>query len=100
MRRPRVWNSIWSFPRSATRWQAAGYRVELIFLRLKSADDAVARVAQRVKQGGHHIPEAVIRRRFAAGLENFTHYYAHAVDAWALYDNTGELPELLDWSAP
>ena len=38
--------------------------------------------------------------RFAAGLENFTHYYAHAVDAWALYDNTGELPELLDWSAP
>ena len=86
--------------RHIARWQAAGYRVELIFLRLKSADDAVARVAQRVKQGGHHIPEAVIRRRFAAGLENFTHYYAHAVDAWALYDNTGELPELLDWSAP
>ena len=60
----------------------------------------MARVAQRVKQGGHHIPEAVSRRRFAAGLENFTHYYAPAVDAWALYDNTGELPELLDWSAP
>lgn len=85
--------------RHIARWQAAGYRVELIFLRLKSADDAVARVAQRVKQGGHHIPEAVIRRRFAAGLKNFTRHYAHAVDAWVLYDNTGELPELLDWSA-
>lgn len=62
------------------------------------ADEAVARVAQRVKQGGHRIPESVIRRRFAAGLENFTHYYAHAVDAWALYDNSTEIPRLLDWS--
>ncbi|MCE1249797.1 MAG: zeta toxin family protein, partial [Comamonadaceae bacterium] len=72
------------------RWQAAGYRVELIFLRLKSADEAVARVQQRVLQGGHDIPEAVIRRRFAAGLDNFHRHYAPAVDAWALYDNAGE----------
>ncbi len=80
------------------RWQAAGYRVELIFLRLKSADEAVARVQQRVLQGGHDIPEAVIRRRFAAGLDNFHRHYAPAVDAWALYDNAGEAPALLDWS--
>jgi predicted ABC-type ATPase len=79
------------------RWQAAGYRVELIFLRLKSADEAVARVQQRVLQGGHDIPEAVIRRRFAAGLDNFHRHYAPAVDAWALYDNAGEAPALLDW---
>ena len=78
-------------------WQAAGYRLELIFLKLSSADEAVARVAQRVKQGGHNIPEAVIRRRFVAGLENFTQHYARAVDAWALYDNSGEQPRLLDW---
>lgn len=80
------------------RWQAAGYRVELIFLRLKSADEAVARVQQRVLQGGHDIPEAVIRRRFAAGLENFHRHYAPAVDVWALYDNAGEAPALLNWS--
>jgi len=86
--------------RHINHWQAAGYRVELIFLRLNSADEAVARVAQRVKQGGHDIPQAIIRRRFDAGLENFTHHYALAVDAWALYDNSGELPQLLDWSAP
>jgi predicted ABC-type ATPase len=72
--------------------------VELIFLQLNSADEAVARVAQRVKQGGHDIPEAVIRRRFAAGLENFTLHYAPAVDDWALYDNSAEQPRLLDWS--
>jgi predicted ABC-type ATPase len=87
-----------AYLRHIARWRAAGYRVELIFLRLASADEAVARVAQRVKQGGHHIPEAVIRRRFAAGLDNLSRHYAPAVDAWALYDNSGEEPILLNWS--
>ena len=50
-----------------------------------------ARVAQHVRQGGHGIPEAVIRRRFAR-------LYAPRVDAWTLYDNSGEQPVLLDWS--
>lgn len=54
--------------------------------------------AQRVRQGGHAIPEATIRRRFAAGLENFQRLYAPLVDAWALYDNAGATPVLLDWS--
>lgn len=80
-----------------TEWQSAGYRIELIFLKLGSVEEAIARVAQRVRQGGHYIPEQVIRRRFDAGLNNFIHYYAPAVDAWALYDNTGESPVLLDW---
>jgi predicted ABC-type ATPase len=79
-------------------WQAAGYRVELIFLRLARAEEALARVAQRVRQGGHHIAEPVIRRRFLAGLENFERHYAPLVDAWALYDNAGEVPTLLNWS--
>ena len=48
-------------------WQAAGYRVKLIFLQLDSPEEAIARVAQRVRQGGHDIPQAIIRRRFAAG---------------------------------
>ena len=87
-----------TYLRHIARWRGAGYRVELIFLRLASADEAVARVAQRVKQGGHHIPEAVIRRRFAAGLDNLSRHYAPAVDAWALYDNSGEEPILLNWS--
>jgi predicted ABC-type ATPase len=79
-------------------WQAAGYRVKLIFLQLDSPEEAIARVAQRVRQGGHAIPEATIRRRFAAGRENFERLYAPLVDAWALYDNAGATPVLLDWS--
>lgn len=84
--------------RQIAHWQAAGYRVKLIFLQLASADEAVARVAQRVKQGGHDIPEQVIRRRFAAGFANFQRLYADRVDAWVLYDSGGSLPILLDWS--
>lgn len=49
-------------------------------------------------RGRHDIPEAVIRRRFAAGRENFERLYAPRVDAWALYDNGGAQPVLLDWS--
>lgn len=78
-------------------WQAAGYRVKLIFLQLDSPEEAIARVAQRVRQGGHNIPAATIRRRFTAGRENFERLYAPLVDAWALYDNAGAEPVLLDW---
>jgi predicted ABC-type ATPase len=63
-----------------------------------SADAAVARVAQRVRQGGHHVADDVVRRRFASGRSNFERLYAPAVDAWALYDNAGAQPILLDWS--
>ena len=79
-------------------WQAAGYRVKLIFLQLASPEEAIARVVQRVRQGGHDIPETVVRRRFAAGKDNFERLYAPLVDAWALYDNAGAVPVLIDWS--
>lgn len=84
--------------RHIERWQVAGYRVKLIFLQLASAEEAIARVAQRVRQGGHDIPENTIRRRFGAGLHNFRQAYAPRVDAWALYDNSGDRPVLKEWS--
>jgi predicted ABC-type ATPase len=84
--------------RQIGRWQAAGYRVKIIFLRLASAEEAIARVTERVRQGGHGIPQDVIRRRFAAGLANFERSYAPCADAWAVYDNSGAQPLLVDWS--
>lgn len=84
--------------RHIRQWQAAGYLVTLIFMRLNSPEEAMARVAQRVRQGGHDIPEAALRRRFDAGLNNFQQLYAPLVDAWTLYDNSGSSPVLLDWS--
>ena len=77
--------------RSHARWlrelQAAGFRTHLIFLSLPSADLAVARVADRVRRGGHHVQDAVIRRRFVAGLSNLFSGYMHVVDGWIIYDN-------------
>lgn len=79
------------------RWRELGYRVELFFLSLPDADAAVARVAERVRQGGHDIPEAIIRRRYDSGSSNLRRVYAPLVNSWVLYDNSGEAPALLDW---
>lgn len=82
-----------------SRWRAVGYRIDLIFLKLDSVETAIARVQERVRQGGHDVPDAVIRRRFEAGWRNFHGLYAPLVNAWVLYDNSGDEPVLLDWSS-
>ena len=71
--------------------------VALWFLALPSVEAALARVAQRVLQGGHHIPDDVVRRRFVAGKANLEGLYKGLVDAWVLYDNSEAVPVLLDW---
>lgn len=78
-------------------WRELGYHVSLFFLGLPAVEMAIARVAERVRQGGHNIPEIAIRRRFEAGRKNFTNRYCEAVDAWALYDNSGSEPVLIQW---
>ena len=57
---------------------------------------AIGRVAQRVLEGGHDVPEAVIRKRFDAGWRNFEQGLSGLVDGWALYDNSGDEPKLLE----
>lgn len=79
-------------------WKAQGYRIKLIFLQLPSSEMAVARVKQRVQQGGHNIPEATIRRRFDAGLKNFHQHYKNSVDIWLHFDNSADTTTLIDWS--
>ena len=64
-----------------------GYEFALLYLWLPSPDHAVARVAERVKLGGHDVPEAVIRRRYVAGLSNFSQLYQPMADMWRFYDN-------------
>lgn len=88
-----------SYLHTISRWQTAGYEVELIFLLLTSAEEAIARVKQRAAQGGHGIPEDVIRRRYRAGYANFLNLYSPIVDKWRLYNTSGTVPELLSWGA-
>jgi predicted ABC-type ATPase len=86
------------YARQIPLWRRAGFRVELHFLSLPSADQAVHRVAGRVLQGGHDIPESTIRRRFGAGARLFATMYQPLVDQWFLYDNAGDVPVLIDRS--
>lgn len=86
------------YARMIPQWRALGYKVKLVFLTLPSADFAVERVSERVKHGGHNIPEAVIRRRFDAGLRNFHSVYKPLVDSWILIDNRAAPFKVLEWS--
>jgi predicted ABC-type ATPase len=85
-----------SYVRRIARWRAAGFVVKLMFLSLPAPEDAIARVAMRVRQGGHDVSPVVIRRRFAAGMRNFLEIYRQRVDFWQLFDNSGPTPQLLD----
>jgi len=75
-----------------------GYRIVLFYLRLPSADLAVARVLERVAEGGHRVPEADIRRRFARSWRNFEELYRLLADKWIVFDNSGEHPIILEES--
>lgn len=62
--------------------------VHLVFLWLPSADFAVQRVADRVRMGGHNVPEATVRRRYERGLWNFFRLYQPLAASWRMYDNS------------
>ncbi len=85
-----------AYARLISQWQVIGYRVHLIFLKLEHPDLAVERVAIRVAQGGHNVPEPIIRRRFIQGWQNFQNVYCELVDSWHLYDNSGDQAVLLE----
>lgn len=64
-----------------------GYVFHLAYLWLPEPEIAIARVAARVRAGGHHIPEITIRRRYASGLRNFFRLYRPIADYWRFYNN-------------
>jgi predicted ABC-type ATPase len=78
------------------RWKAAGYRIEIVFLRMASVQLALRRIAARVRQGGHDVPRADVIRRFERGWRNFLTTYRPLADAWTVHDNSGEKPRLLE----
>jgi predicted ABC-type ATPase len=69
-----------------------GYEIFLIFVYLQSAGEAIKRVEQRVKKGGHNIPVHIIKRRFERGLKNLAQIYLPICDGWAILDNTAATP--------
>jgi predicted ABC-type ATPase len=84
------------YARRIPLWQSAGYAVKLVYLWLPNVEMAIERVGQRVAQGGHGVPDHVVRRRFEAGWRNFNDMYRGLVDGWRLFDNSGREPVLVD----
>ncbi len=75
-------------------WKRAGYRIEIAYLRLSSSRLALRRIAARVKQGGHGVAKADVRRRFVRSWHNFVNVYRPLADAWYIYDNSKDRPKL------
>ena len=69
------------------RARELGYEIELHYLWLSSPAQAIARVRQRVQQGGHHVPAADIRRRFKRSLAHLPDDYLPLATRWAVWDS-------------
>jgi predicted ABC-type ATPase len=78
------------------RWKAAGYRIETVYLRLRSPQLALRRIAVRVKQGGHNVQRTDVLRRFTRSWTNFQKSYRLLADTWSVYDNSGRTSQLLE----
>ena len=72
-----------------------GFNVQLLYFWLPTPEHAIARVAQRVKEGGHNIPKDVISRRYFAGLKNLFEIYIPIVDYLILVDNSKNPREII-----
>ena len=70
---------------------AAGWPVHILYFAVRSPEIALARIARRVSEGGHNVPEADARRRFSRSLSNLPDYLA-ACDFWRVYDNNAPQP--------
>ena len=72
-----------------------GYRLHLYYLWVPRVELAIARVAHRVEQGGHNVPEGVVRRRFSVGMQNLCNIYLPLFDSWHLFDNSTRYPRMI-----
>lgn len=72
-----------------------GYKVVLLFFYLDSPQLAIARVAQRVSEGGHDIPVHVIERRYIAGIKNLFELFIPIVDYWIIANNSDVVSRII-----
>ncbi|MFH1995609.1 MAG: zeta toxin family protein [Candidatus Omnitrophota bacterium] len=72
-----------------------GYALHLFFLWLPSPELAIARIKDRVSEGGHNVPAEDVRRRFVRGINNFFKLYKSLFDTWMLFDNSRAKPLLI-----
>jgi predicted ABC-type ATPase len=79
----------------ARRLKERGYKIHFFFLMLPTVGLALTRIRRRVLEGGHDIPEPVVRRRFDRSIQNFFTHYRQLGDSWILFDNSGATPAVV-----
>lgn len=84
-----------TYAKLLSEMKSDGYKIILFYLWLPQVDLALARVANRIKQGGHSVPPDDIRRRYTAGLRNFFRLYRPILDDWWIYDASRLPPQLI-----
>ena len=75
--------------------EQAGYELHMFFLWLPSPELALDRIADRVRDGGHDVPELDVRRRFPRTVKNLFERYMPMLDSLNFYDNSGRVPRLV-----
>ncbi len=70
------------------RLQKQDYQITIVFLFVESSEILIERIAERVKKGGHFVPDEDVRRRFVRGKQNFWNVYKDLVDSWSLIYNS------------
>ena len=77
------------------KMKKGGYLIHLFFLWINDVELALERIRLRVRNGGHAIPEATVRRRFGRSLANFLLVYKPLADSWTIFDNSGDVPKMV-----
>jgi predicted ABC-type ATPase len=77
------------------RLKKRAYGVHFFFLWVPTVELALTRVKNRVIEGGHDVPENVVRRRFDRSIRNFLLLYKSLGDSWTLLDNSGATPVVI-----
>ncbi|WP_420994734.1 AAA family ATPase [Cupriavidus sp. 30B13] len=79
------------------RAREAGYKVNLVFVGGPGPDLCIARIVQRVAEGGHWVPPDDVRRRHARSLANFAPAFALADRSFALDNAALRARLILSW---
>ena len=72
-----------------------GYNLHLFFLWVPNTQLAIARIKERVAEGGHHVPSEDVKRRLSRSIDNFFKLYMPLLDKWMLFNNSGLKPSLV-----
>src|SRR5688572_24870821 len=71
-----------------------GYLFRLNYLWIPGPELSIGRIKGRVRDGGHFVPDDVVKRRYAGSLRNFFELYQPIADSWTVFDNTDPLNRL------